>query len=94
MRNIVMLIAMHKPAWIPNDEMFMPLFVGAEGKENWGNEKDVVGDNSGDNISIKNPFYCELTGLYWAWKNLNCDYIGLSHYRRYFAIVILLRIFF
>ncbi len=29
--------------------------------------------------------YCELTGLYWAWKNLSCDYIGLVHYSRYFA---------
>ena len=32
-----------------------------------------------------NPYYCELTGLYWAWKNLECDYLGLVHYRRYFT---------
>jgi hypothetical protein len=45
----------------------------------------VQGDDEGDNISNKNKNYCELTGMYWAWKNLkNVDYIGLCHYRRYF----------
>ena len=40
-----------------------------------------------NNISEKNPYYCELTGLYWAWKNLDAEYIGLVHYRRYFTSV-------
>ena len=50
-------------------------------------EKDnlgYVGDDTGENISEKNPYYCELTGVYWAWKNLKADYIGLVHYRRQF----------
>lgn len=42
-------------------------------------------DDLGDNISEKNPYYCELTGLYWLWKNTQDYYIGISHYRRFFT---------
>ena len=38
-----------------------------------------------DSISVKNPNFCELTGLYWIWKNTNDEYKGLVHYRRYFG---------
>ena len=39
-----------------------------------------------DTIAEQNPWYCELTAQYWAWKNLpeDTDIIGLVHYRRYF----------
>ena len=44
---------------------------------------NMLKDNSGDNISVKNPQYCEMTAVYWAWKNdLDSDYIGFFHYRR------------
>ena len=66
---------------MPNDDMYLPLHVGAEGKDDLG----YIKDNTGENISIKNPYFCELTGLYWAWKNLDAEYIGLSHYRRHFS---------
>lgn len=79
--DIKILVATHKKYWMPVDEVYLPLHVGREGKDDLG----YTGDNTGDNISVKNPNYCELTGLYWAWKNMDYEYIGLCHYRRYFA---------
>ena len=68
--------------------MYLPVHVGAEGKKAAdGSDLDLgyVKDNTGDNISDKNPHYSELTGLYWAWKHISSRYVGLVHYRRYFA---------
>lgn len=79
-KDIVMLVATHKKYSFPSDDVYMPLHVGKEGKEDLGYE----GDNTGENISNKNTMYCELTGMYWAYKNISCNYIGLVHYRRYF----------
>ena len=79
-KNIKIVIATHKKYKMPEDEMYLPLHVGSEGKEDLGYQKD----NTGENVSLKNPYFCELTGLYWVWKNLNADYIGLAHYRRHF----------
>ena len=76
------IIAMHKTYNVPVDEVYQPLHVGAYGKETIAGARR---DDEGENISQKNPYYCELTGLYWAWKNLDADAIGLVHYRRYFV---------
>lgn len=49
-------------------------------------EKFIVNEShSGDNIDFLNPWYCELTGLYYLWRNNTDDIIGLEHYRRYFV---------
>jgi len=49
--------------------------------------RGYVADNTGDNISIKNKMYCELTTQYWAWKNVDADYYGFCHYRRFMSFV-------
>lgn len=87
--NVKIIIATHKKYQMPTDPMYLPLHVGAEGKKDAvGKELDLgyIKDNTGDNISALNFSFCELTGLYWAWKNLDADYIGLAHYRRYFSM--------
>ena len=66
---------------IEKNEIYTPLFVGCNGRDNQG----YCSDDTGENISSKNNTYCELTGLYWMWKNSKADIIGLVHYRRYFA---------
>lgn len=71
----------HVPFEVPQDPIYHPLHVGRAIKEDLGYQ----GDDTGDNISALNPYYSELSGLYWAWKNVrNTEYIGLCHYRRYF----------
>ena len=80
--NIKIIVATHKVYRMPTDDIYLPLHVGRAGKENIG----FQGDNTGENISEKNPNFCELTGLYWAWKNLDAGYIGLAHYRRHFSV--------
>jgi len=82
MKDIKIIIATHKKYFMPSDDMYLPLHVGKSGKEELGYQ----GDNTGDNISLKNANFCELTGLYWAWKNLPNDYLGLIHYRRFFSV--------
>ncbi|MCR5249139.1 MAG: DUF4422 domain-containing protein [Lachnospiraceae bacterium] len=60
---------------------YYPMQVGAALHEDLGYLRDDVGDH----ISDLNPYYAELTGIYWLWKNYHAaDIIGICHYRRYF----------
>lgn len=61
----------------------VPIQVGASLTEKTIAE---IRDNQGANISQKNREYCELTALYWIWKNNKSKYAGLCHYRRHFLL--------
>ncbi len=80
--TVKVIVAAHKPCEMPEDALYLPMQAGAALREPIG----FKGDNSGDTISEKNGSYCELTCLYWGWKNLESDYIGLAHYRRHFSL--------
>lgn len=83
MSDIVIGIACHKPSELPNNPLYLPIHVGAALAA-----KPLEGcqpDSTGDNISEKNPMYCELTAQYWLWKNVDADYYGLCHYRRFMS---------
>lgn len=82
MKTIRIMVACHKKTDVPEDSLYLPVQVGAAGKKAIGFQRD----DEGENISAKNDVYCELTGLYWCWKNLETDYLGLVHYRRYFTM--------
>ena len=79
--RIKILVACHKLDVYPSNDTYMPIHVG---KALSNLELGIQTDREGINISEKNPYYCELTAMYWAWKNLKgVDIIGLCHYRRY-----------
>ncbi|WEV65980.1 MULTISPECIES: DUF4422 domain-containing protein [unclassified Bifidobacterium] len=81
--RIRIFISSHKHVNAPQGECMQLVQVGAaHAPEHF--EEMAHHDDEGENISEKNPMYCELTTQYWAWKNVDADYYGFCHYRRYF----------
>ena len=73
-------IVVHKDVPVVSEQGYVPIQVGAGATLPFCSLRD----DTGLNISHKNPHYCELTGLFWVWHNTRDDYKGLVHYRRYF----------
>ena len=83
--NVKIIVVTHKDYEMPKEDIYLPICVGV-GVPSLSNKFQP--DNTGDNISGKNSTYCELTAIYWAWKNLDLsetDYVGVTHYRRHFT---------
>ncbi len=90
------LVAYHKKYPLLSRDFFCPIHVGRasfemtkdgeiNAEERQWLEENLMGDNSGDNISQKNREYSECTGLYWFWKNYDyrhLEYVGAFQYRR------------
>lgn len=81
--EICIFVACHKPSYVLENPLLFPVQVGTALREE--HYPGMLYDNTGDNISSKNPEYCELTAQYWAWKNTECEYYGFFHYRRYLS---------
>lgn len=81
--DITVAVATHKAYRMPTDGVYMPLQVGKALHPEV--DLGIACDDTGDNISLSNAQYSELTGLYWLWKNCASQYQGLVHYRRHFA---------
>lgn len=98
--SIKILVSYHKPSNLLKSNIFVPIHLGRDLSEDISKDgslssddfqwlvNHMIGDNTGDNISKLNREYCELTAIYWAWKNYdkigNPEYIGMMHYRRHF----------
>ncbi|MCW2317540.1 lipopolysaccharide biosynthesis glycosyltransferase [Rhodoblastus acidophilus] len=80
-RKFAFFVCHHKPGPLFRDEIFTPIQVGAALAK--APLPQCVRDDEGENISSKNPSYCELTALYWMWKNVDAEYYGLFQYRRF-----------
>ena len=81
-QRIRIFVSAHKKVDLFDSLVLQPVQVGAKNAEHrfsW-----AFHDDEGENISELNPLYCELTTQYWAWKNIDADYYGFCHYRRYF----------
>ena len=94
-KSLHILVCTHQDSYIYGSEILRPIIVGAA---NMGEERvqslqksiaaktggggGILLDSSGDNISHLNANFCELTAMYWAWKNVDSSYYGLFHYRR------------
>ena len=98
--QVKILVCYHKKDKLFKNDILVPIHCGRAlaceaSKDGKMSEKDyqwmldnMIGDDTGDNISELNREVNEMTAIYWAWKNYdklgNPDYIGLCHYRRLF----------
>lgn len=81
-QGVRIFVSTHKPVDLFDSKVLQPVQVGSALRDNrftW-----AFHDDDGENISKQNPMYCELTTQYWAWKNVDAEYYGFCHYRRYF----------
>ena len=84
-KDLQIYVLAHKmpPYGLPDDEFHTPIHCGRTLSDSVFCE---LGDDSGDNISEKNPWFLEDTGIYWIWKNDSHPYVGHFQYRRHLEL--------
>lgn len=86
MKKVGIFVVAHKPVDVLAEDL-IPIHVGRASSDFKEEMAGMIGDDTGENISAKNPQYCEMTAHYWIWKNVrDTDYVGVCHYRRYFGM--------
>lgn len=87
MSKVKIFLSYHTNSVRIESEILTPIHVGRDcaNVDIVNKLNDIIGDNTGDNISYKNKNYCELTAQYWAWKNCSAKYVGFMHYRRHLS---------
>ena len=81
--SIIIFTFYYKPGRIiTSDPIYFPIFSGKNGSFK---SCTIPGDDTNDNISSKNKYFSELTGIYWVWKNTGQQITGTCHYRRFFT---------
>ncbi len=80
--NTRVYIVAHKDFDAPTEPGYVPILAGSA----HNHASIAVRDDAGENISAKNPQFCELTAQYWVWRNAcaDCANVGFVHYRRFF----------
>jgi len=87
MSRVRIFVVAHKPSPIPRSGVLVPIHVGRAASRYREEMGEYIGDDTGENISEKNPKYCEMTAHYWIWKNVrDAEFVGVCHYRRFFGV--------
>ena len=86
--RLTIAVAAHKACPLPEQPPYLPMEAGAALRAEHLTDsagRPLARDDEGEQISARNPTFCELTVLYRLWKSCGADALGLCHYRRYFA---------
>lgn len=83
--DIKIFVSCHKKFKVLDNQILFPIQVGTYFNKPIENFLHDVSDEQGKDISNKNKKYCELTAQYYVWKNIDADYYGFFHYRRYLS---------
>ena len=67
MKNLKIFVPFHKEYWKFESDIYTPIQAG---KELSDIDLGMLSDNTGENISDKNPYYGELTALYWEFGKM------------------------